>query len=153
MTTPSLGRWLRARSRRSKVRCSSTSPTARPSCAAFSTRTALPRCGRSRACFTAPRRASTTPRAPSPWSGRNSAEQPSIKLGRMDRRHLYVLIEKFVGVGRLDVVRPFHLQILVDQLVVVGHALVVVPAERHRARSLVVHQDGDEVPVVELVLV
>jgi hypothetical protein len=31
--------------------------------------------------------------------------------------------------------------------------VVVVPAERDGARSLVVHQHGDEVPVVELVLI
>src|SRR5262249_17836837 len=67
-------RWWRARSTGSKVRCSSTSPTASASCAASSMRAASPRRGRSRACFTARPRASTTRRAPSRWSGRNSGK-------------------------------------------------------------------------------
>src|SRR5262249_11663725 len=71
----SLARSWRARSTESKVRCSSTSPTARASCAASSTRAALPRRGRSRACFTAHLCASTTRRAPSRWSGRNSGSR------------------------------------------------------------------------------
>src|SRR6516164_2006138 len=104
----------RARSTGSKVRYSSTSPTASASCAASSMR------------------------APSPWSGRNSGSQraaaqlnPSIKLRRVDRRHFHVLVEELVGVGALDVVGLFHLEIFIDQLVILGHALVVVPAERH----------------------
>src|SRR6266436_8994985 len=211
---PSPARSQRARSIGSKVRCSSTSPTAKASSAASSMRAASPRRGRSRACFTGRRRASTTPRAPSRSSGRNSGSRElatissvhsrvsgnpearllaicdlgspisrgrtdvhrfrdhaslaglrsrfalarpgyelSIKLRRVDGRHFHVLVEKLVGVSTLDVVGLFHLQIFIDQLVVLGHALVVVPAERHRARGLVVHQNGDEMPIVELVLV
>ena len=42
----------------------------------------------------------------------------SIQFRRIDRRHLHRLVEELVGVGRLDVVRLFHLEIFVDQFVV-----------------------------------
>src|SRR5271166_423873 len=140
----------RARLTASGRRSSSISPTPGTKRGCFWKRVALRRGGRSPACCMGAPCASTTPRAPSPWSGRSSDE--SEQFWRVDRRHLYALVEKLVGIGGPHVERLLHLQIFIDQPVVVGHARVVVPPKRHGARDLVIHQHGDEMPVIELVL-
>ena len=65
-----------ARARRPRpVRSMSISPTARPAFGHGSRNTVLPRSGRSPACCSAARQASTTRRAPSRWPDRSSAER------------------------------------------------------------------------------
>src|SRR5437588_7399672 len=170
-TKLSPARWLVALWVHSTDRCLSIWPTRRRECVTFWTHAASMQCDRSPGCFTGRPAASMTPHAPSRWSapslddvvhdlraGRSDASardrrERSIQLRRMDWRHLDVFVQELVGIGGPDVVRLFHLQIFVDKLVIVSHPFVVMPAERHGARGLVVHQHRDEVPIIELVLI
>ena len=157
-TTRPRRRCSRAASARSTGRSISTSPTPRRASAPGSKRAALRRSGRSPACCSGAselRRRRRTFAVAGPEFGAEACAGPpsQYSFGGLIGGILIDLVEELVGVGRLDVVRLFDLEVFVDQLVVGRHALVVVPAERDGARGLVAHQDRHEVPVGQLVVV